>query len=63
MLSIENICRKVYILPIIECYIEDREDTSRFPTRSLKKKKNIQIMKKLKKILLTGLRKIEIRNK
>ena len=75
MLSIENICRKVYILPIIECYIEDREDTSRFPTRSLMEqeacdlidnkgdKKNIQIMKKLKKILLMGLRKIEIRNK
>ena len=29
MLSIENICRKVYILPIIECYIEDREERSR----------------------------------
>jgi hypothetical protein len=78
MLSIKNICRKVYILPTIECYIEDREETSRLsngPTPSLMKqevcdlidnkddKKTIKIMKKLKKILLTGLRKIEIRNK
>ena len=75
MLKTENIRRNVYILPIIECYIEDREDTSRFPTRSLMEqeacdlidnkgdKKNIQIMKKLKKKLLMGLRKIEIRNK
>jgi hypothetical protein len=29
MLSTEIIRRKVYILPIIECYIEDRENTSR----------------------------------
>jgi hypothetical protein len=29
MLITENIHRKVYILPIIECYIKDREDTSR----------------------------------
>jgi hypothetical protein len=29
MLSTENIRRKMYILPIIDCYIEDREERSR----------------------------------
>jgi hypothetical protein len=29
MLSTENIRRKLYILPILNCYIKDREETSR----------------------------------
>jgi hypothetical protein len=29
MLSTENIHRKLYIQPILNCYIKDREETSR----------------------------------
>jgi hypothetical protein len=32
MLSTENSRRKMYILSIIDCYIEDREERSRLST-------------------------------
>jgi hypothetical protein len=43
MPSTENIRRKMFILPIIDCYIEEREERigAGCPTPSLKKQRSV----------------------